>query len=331
MTNRHLAALVGVSALVFACGGNAAAPPPQPGGMPPAATTTTTAAAAVTPCASPAPAASASPASPASAEVPTAAPTPSPPAAVHDVPVGAITLHVEEWGSGTPLVLLHNFGWSGKVFAPFIPELSRDHRVLVVDLPGMGASTGWNVDRYDHAKAATQVLGALSQLGVTTLQGVGVSSGSIILLEMAVQQPDRVDRMVLSGTGPGIPPEARAWVAKNGCTPSSPEDVKKELEFAAHGEEQVRALDRLFCREKDDTLQVTPQQLATVKARTLVAQGEQDKIFPVAQAIRVYQGIKDAHLWVQPGGGHTFLLRDPYRAEVLHELRAFLAGELDTH
>jgi pimeloyl-ACP methyl ester carboxylesterase len=194
----------------------------------------------------------------------------------------------------------------------------------------MGASTGWNVDRFDHAKAATQVLSALSQLGVTTFQGVGVSSGSIILLEMGVQKPDRVDRMVLSGTGPGMPPEARAWVAKNGCAPSSPEDVKKELEYCVQGEEQVRALNRLFCREKDDTLQVTPQQLATVRAKTLVAQGEQDQIFSVASAMRVHQGIKGAHFWVQPGGGHTFLLRDRYRAQVLHELRAFLAGELDT-
>src|SRR3954462_5663855 len=47
---------------------------------------------------------------------------------------------VRAFGAGPPLVLLHSLLADATSFDPVVPALSRDFRVLVVDLPGFGGS-----------------------------------------------------------------------------------------------------------------------------------------------------------------------------------------------
>jgi pimeloyl-ACP methyl ester carboxylesterase len=49
--------------------------------------------------------------------------------------------YYETHGTGEPLVLLHGFNASGEVWAQFVPELARHHRLIVPDLRGHGRST----------------------------------------------------------------------------------------------------------------------------------------------------------------------------------------------
>ena len=54
--------------------------------------------------------------------------------------VGGLTTAVLEGGAGPPMVLLHGAGEFAASWAPVLPGLTRDHRVIAPDLPGHGAS-----------------------------------------------------------------------------------------------------------------------------------------------------------------------------------------------
>lgn len=53
-----------------------------------------------------------------------------------------MSLHVESYGAGPPVVLVHGWGLHGGIFAPLIAPLAQRYRVLVPDLPGFGFSRG---------------------------------------------------------------------------------------------------------------------------------------------------------------------------------------------
>ncbi len=51
-------------------------------------------------------------------------------------------IHLVKVGQGAPLVLLHGFGFDGRIFAPLIDKLSARYTLYFVDLPGFGQTVG---------------------------------------------------------------------------------------------------------------------------------------------------------------------------------------------
>ena len=51
-------------------------------------------------------------------------------------------LHVELRGSGPPVVLLHGFTQTARLWGPFGEMLARDHTLIGIDLPGHAGSDG---------------------------------------------------------------------------------------------------------------------------------------------------------------------------------------------
>ncbi len=93
--------------------------------------------------------------------------------------------HIQEFGSGPLLLLLHGTAASTHSWRGLAPLLARDHRVLALDLPGHGFTDrlpGASNTLPNMAGAVTQVL---RDLGVTPLAAVGHSAGAAILVRMA--------------------------------------------------------------------------------------------------------------------------------------------------
>lgn len=121
-----------------------------------------------------------------------------------DIRVGARTLHVTLRGDGPPVVLLHGGGpgadgptnWSRNVEA-----LAERFTVVVPDLPGYGRSTK-HIERDDpFGDLASAVRELLDELGIDRAHLVGNSYGGAAALRLALDRPERVDRMVLNGPG----------------------------------------------------------------------------------------------------------------------------------
>jgi len=94
------------------------------------------------------------------------------------------------------LVLVHGFTQTGRCWGPFADDLSRDHRLVLVDAPGHGGSADVRADLREGA----HLLGATG--GRATY--VGYSMGGRLALHLAVERPDLVARLVLIGATAGI-------------------------------------------------------------------------------------------------------------------------------
>ncbi|WP_310778122.1 alpha/beta fold hydrolase [Mycobacterium sp. Z3061] len=109
-----------------------------------------------------------------------------------------------ETGSGAPVVLLHGGGPGASGVTNYsrnIDALARRFRVIVPDMPGYGRSTK-TLDQSDpFGFLADSVRGLLDQLGVGAAHLVGNSYGGAAALRLALDTPDRVDKLVLMGPG----------------------------------------------------------------------------------------------------------------------------------
>lgn len=103
-------------------------------------------------------------------------------------------------GAGTPIVLLHGLGNTGRVWAPQVVDMLRlGHRVIIPDLLGHGASS--NVGRVFTAHEQAQAIVALLEfLGLESAIFIGLSLGGMVALEVATHYPDAVDKLVVAGT-----------------------------------------------------------------------------------------------------------------------------------
>ncbi len=57
-----------------------------------------------------------------------------------DAQINGLTLAYTDEGKGTPVVFVHGFPLNRNMWAPQVQALSRQHRVITVDLRGHGES-----------------------------------------------------------------------------------------------------------------------------------------------------------------------------------------------
>src|SRR3954470_24681134 len=111
-------------------------------------------------------------------------------------------------GSGPALLLLHGIGNSCETWAGVIDRLAETHTVIAPDLLGHGSSDkprgGYSIAGY-----ANGMRDLLSVLDIERATVVGHSLGGGIALQFAYQFPERVERIVLVGSG-GLGPDLSA-------------------------------------------------------------------------------------------------------------------------
>ncbi|NEB03512.1 alpha/beta hydrolase [Streptomyces sp. SID13726] len=113
-------------------------------------------------------------------------------------------IFVAETGDGPPVLLLHGGGPGASGVANYsrnIAELAKEFRVIVPDLPGYGRSSKGINPGDPFGALAAGIRGAMDQLGLEKAHFVGNSYGGACALRLALDTPDRVDRMVLMGPG----------------------------------------------------------------------------------------------------------------------------------
>lgn len=215
-------------------------------------------------------------------------------------------------GSGPPLLLLHGFTGSGTWWDSMIPELSQTHTLIIPDLPGHGDSSS-RMQAYSYQHVAEQLFAMLDQSGTQPARAIGYSAGGTILLRMALQQPGRFQSMVLISAVPRTTESIRATVRgwqDNDAMPIEVRDYWQRVHPG--GKRQVRAL-LDWSREIADVpgnLDLGPDDLARVQARTLIVIGDSDELVPLELAAEMHRSIPESALWVVPMQGHPVLWPD---------------------
>jgi pimeloyl-ACP methyl ester carboxylesterase len=117
-----------------------------------------------------------------------------------------LPLHCCAFGDAAaePVLLVHGLGSTGADWAFQIEPLAARFRVLVPDLPGAGRSAP---GRHAIADYARQLLLLLDGLGVERSHLVGFSLGGAVALELALQAPQRVQRLIIINSLPSYRPD----------------------------------------------------------------------------------------------------------------------------
>jgi pimeloyl-[acyl-carrier protein] methyl ester esterase len=101
-------------------------------------------------------------------------------------------------GQGPDLVLLHGWALHSGIWGGIVDALAADFSVHLVDLPGHGVNCGIPLSR-DLKEVAKLILSE-----VPTATWIGWSLGGLVALQAALQQPQKVQKLVLVGATPSF-------------------------------------------------------------------------------------------------------------------------------
>lgn len=241
-------------------------------------------------------------------------------------------------GKGSPLVLVHGFLGGSAMWAGQIAAFAGQHDVICPDLAGFGDSAGLAAPDTIGGHAVA-VLELLDSLGIDRFALLGHSMGGMIVQEMARRAPDRIDRLILYGTGPqGVLPgrfetieESRARFLHEDLAATTARiaatwfrDGTQAPGFALCRQlaERVSVQTALASLSAWETWDGRPA-LGAIRAGTLVIWGSHDRSYGWSQPEALWRGIPGADLAVVPGAAHNVHMEKP---EIFNALVAdFLA------
>jgi 2-succinyl-6-hydroxy-2,4-cyclohexadiene-1-carboxylate synthase len=119
--------------------------------------------------------------------------------------INGVRYNVEQCGNGFPLLLLHGFTGAASTWKPFCPIWGQHSALLMVDLIGHGETESpGDMARYDIKKAAMDLKELLDQQGIEKADFLGYSMGGRTAITFASLYPERVRKLVLESTTPGL-------------------------------------------------------------------------------------------------------------------------------
>ncbi|XVV00821.1 alpha/beta fold hydrolase [Actinosynnema sp. CA-248983] len=237
-------------------------------------------------------------------------------------------------GEGAPVLLMHPFNIGAGVFAHQFAELSRDHLVVSVHHPGVGASTAApDISLAGLAALERDVLRALGITGPAHV--VGASFGGLIALSYALEFPSDTASLSLLGSSYKI---GNRVGEINRLAVVAAEDLDRTIEGSGSSrlKRERDAVEKLLlrCESMDphiglrylDVFAARPDlldRLADVAVPTLVVQGRHDTVIPAKTAHLLHGAIPDARYTEIADAGHFPYLTSPGRCN--RALAAFLA------
>ena len=116
------------------------------------------------------------------------------------ITVGGLTLCYQEQGEGEPILILPGLATSIDYWQFNIPALAAGHRVVALDLPGLGKSAKPADAGYEMSWLVERIVEFMDAKGVGRAAVIGGSAGGHLGLMLALAHPERVSKLVLVGT-----------------------------------------------------------------------------------------------------------------------------------
>ncbi len=174
-----------------------------------------------------------------------------------------------EKGQGEPIILLHGNGESCSYFQRQVDELSKLYHVYAIDTRGHGKTP--RGDRpFTIRQFAEDLLSFMEQQKIEQAHLLGFSDGGNIAMVFAMQHPDRVDRLILNGANLNAEGVKR--------TTQLPIKIGYRIakRFSEKSDSARRNAELLGLMVNDPN--VAPEELAGIRAKTLVIAGTRDMI-----------------------------------------------------
>ena len=174
--------------------------------------------------------------------------------------VNGVRLHYLIAGKGEPVILLHGYAQTSRMWRPLMVELAKTRTVLAPDLRGFGQSSKPN-SGYEKKMMAQDIHALATSLGFRRASVVGHDIGLMVAYAYAAQYPSGVDRIVLMDAFlPGVGEWKNVWLLRDlwhfhfyGETPLKLVDGRERIyfehfwnDFAADPKHSVPEADRRF-------------------------------------------------------------------------------------
>jgi pimeloyl-ACP methyl ester carboxylesterase len=242
----------------------------------------------------------------------------SAPSRVAHTSLGAVGYRV--LGSGPPLVLIMGYGWNMEGWDPrLVHVLARHNRVVMFDNSGVGR-TAELPQPFTIDDMANQASALITTLGLGRPDVLGWSMGGMIAQALAVLHPSQVRRLVLCATFPGtgqalMPPVTEFQVRSD--FPANQAGALNAFKAAVSeypssptvppGIEGIEDLAMGNWRSGSDAAGL---KTTTISAPTLIADGSDDQLDPLANDHALAHIIRGSRLVLYPDAGHAFLFQD---------------------
>jgi len=283
----------------------------------------------------------------------------------HFVEVDGAEIHYQEFGdrSKPTLILVHGFTASVYVWKTVAPRLAdAGFHVIAIDLVGFGYSEKPAWFDYSIQSQARMISRFMDRLGIGTATLVGSSYGGAVVLTVALDYPERVEKLVLAnsvindeprrhpilqlasvpGIGEVVTPflidskifirlrmhNTLAPINHHLITDDRVESIIRPL-AAADGHRSVLSTGRNW---KADRIE---HDLEQINQPTLIVWGEEDTVVPIRHAETLYDSIVHSRLVVLKDCGHVPMEERPdiftaLVSEFAHDRKGRIGAHEDT-
>jgi pimeloyl-ACP methyl ester carboxylesterase len=259
---------------------------------------------------------------------------------LHQVEIAGSSVNYVDIGSGDgpPVVLVHGLGGQWQNWLENIPRLAQERRVIALDLPGFGLSE-MPPDRIAISGYGKTVDALIEHLGLERADVVGNSMGGFVASEVAIQFPQRVERLALvSAAGISSASVSRApaltvgriatvvtayTAARHQAIARRPVTRHFALAFVARHPSKLRAdlVWEGFMKGAgkpgfNDALRACLEydfrdRLPDIRSPTLIVWGENDSVIPCKDAAEFERLIPDSRKVVMEDTGHVPMAERP--------------------
>ena len=234
--------------------------------------------------------------------------------------------YIGDEGKGFPLVLVHGFLGSSKMWKPQIDFFKEYFRIITPDLPGFGKSN--KIKSHNSIESlAKLLLDCLEKKKINKFHLLGHSMGGMIVQEMAKKDANKISKLICYSTGPrGEMPgrfetldQSRANLKNEGLAVTVKNIVKT---WFMKGKE-ARYFDTCYEAGKQSSLEAVENSLEAfknwngvdnlkkIKNETLILWGDKDKSYNLDQIRILNNNIKNSKLVIFKNCAHNVHLKQP--------------------
>ena len=238
--------------------------------------------------------------------------------------IGGLKIRYLIEGQGDDILLLHGWGCKIEVYTQLINHLSRNHRVIVPDLPGFGES-GEPKEPWDASAYADFVFAFAKELNLSSVTLMGHSNGGRVILKMMEREsiPFSIKKIVLLDSAGVVPKKSvkqklKQRIYKIGRTilslkpvtmlfPDALENLRRKNGSADYNAASPIMRQTLVKLVNEDMTHLCGK----IAAPTLLIWGENDTATPLSDGQLLERLIPGSGLVTVKGAGHYSFLEQP--------------------
>jgi len=227
------------------------------------------------------------------------------------IDINDIKVYYEVYGEGEPLLLLHGNSGSINGFEYQIPELSKKFKVIAVDSRAQGRTSD-SEKEITYALMASDMSELIEKLKLGSVYVAGWSDGGNIGLELALNHPDKVKKLITFGANFTwenflVPPDSVIM------DPNDPLIVRVSpvLQKYKTGMDKISPeIKKKLTALMEKYPNLTKEQLKQIKIPVLVVVGDHDLI-KLDHTVALFTSLPHAQLFIVPSASHMVVIEQP--------------------